>query len=218
MPFRMAVLGDVGRNPCRASAEFTASTLFRSVSAISRAAASTSSSMARVVRMKLPPFKTSRIDHPISANGTSKVLQNLNYTPKLGAPSLRRTCFCRQGGLSCKNFTARAEGHWPHRRWQVVQKISLRWRTLKSGDKGGSHVQSHPDHPRCRRARNLSLDNRQKTAKNAQNRAFRQALHAHNSNLINISFPFPTPQTHSIKTVFTCKTVNLPNPSNMKYI
>jgi hypothetical protein len=54
MPLRVAQLEGVGRNACRASAEITSPTLFFSAAAISLAAARTSSSMARVVRISAP--------------------------------------------------------------------------------------------------------------------------------------------------------------------
>jgi hypothetical protein len=50
-PLRVARLDEVGRIDLRASAEITSPTLFRSVAAISLAAARTSSSIASVVRI-----------------------------------------------------------------------------------------------------------------------------------------------------------------------
>src|SRR6266700_385275 len=50
-PFRDFLVGSGGRNARRTSVEITSPTLFLSVAAISLAAASTSSSMAKVVRM-----------------------------------------------------------------------------------------------------------------------------------------------------------------------
>lgn len=51
MPLRVVRLEGTGRNACRASAEITVPTFFRSVAAIFFAAARTSLSMLSVVRM-----------------------------------------------------------------------------------------------------------------------------------------------------------------------